>query len=543
MAEAIGWASLPNIPRVMTEFVAGRQDIIQLLGGNWRSRDVRQAVRDRRQSHVRPEGLGSALRAGYNGLPISDAVEANLTALDRPETLAIVTGQQVGLFGGPLYTLYKALHVVLLAQRLSHESSGPVVPVFWMETADADFGEVNRISFPPLQTDPRRAAYTPREMVTGVSISLHRLTEEILQPTESVCDWLKDLPFGQPIAELITQAYAPGREMAGGFRELMNDFLGEMGLVMADARHPAMTALTEGFWQKALERPEKLNHSFIKASHDLAALNMPLQVTLRHDALPVLEIGEDGIRRRILGEPGKWWIGNAGDTFDDEGLQKKVVEGYRNLTPSALLRPLLQDWLLPTWIYVGGPAEVSYHAQVGACYDLLEIPRPLISPRISLTLIERSARRWLERNNWTVADVIGGREILLARSGQAEVLKELFENGAEQLMSWLTRIERAGDETGVNLYEEIDQAGRKISHQWEKLKTTALHRLGEQDKSRVNHADRLLDRIVPDGMLQERHDSPLYYLAKYGRGIINTITNEVDLFTPQHLAIDLVEQN
>jgi len=541
VAETISWASLPNIPRVMNEFVSGRQDVVKLLGGNWRSADVRQSVHDRRLKYPRPAGLGTALLAGYEGLHISSAVEANLRALDRTDTLAIVTGQQVGLFGGPLYTLFKAFHVCLLAQHLAAKTSGAVVPVFWMETADADFGEVNRISFPPFQNEARRAAYTPREMVTGVSISLHRLTDEITEPNETVRQWLRDLPFGTPISELIERAYAPGREMAGAFRELMNDFCGEMGLVMADARHPAVTALTGEFWKRALSQPEKLNRSFIKSSRDLAALNMPLQVTLRADALPVLEIGDDGIRRRILGEPGKWWIGNAGETFNDSALRKMADERYEKLTPSALLRPLLQDWLLPTWIYVGGPAEVSYHAQVGACYDLLEIPRPLISPRMSLTLIERSMRRWLERNNWTVADVIGGREILLASSGQADALKELFENGAEQLKSWLTRIERAGDEAGVNLYEEIDEAGRKINHQWEKLSGNALRKLGEKDRSRVNHADHLLDRIVPDGMLQERHDSPLYFLAKYGKGIFNSIQNEVDLFTPQHLAIDLAE--
>lgn len=539
MAESIGWNTLPNIPRVMTEFANGNRDVFGLLGGDFRDAHVRHAVSERRKSWEIMPGLGDALRAGYNGIEITEKVQRNLDALNKPGTLAVVTGQQIGIFGGPLYTFYKALHTILLAEKLSQNTSGEVVPLFWMETADADFGEVNRIAFPHEERQARRAIYVPRDIVAGKSVSLHELTPEIEDVRREVVAWLENLPHGSEVIELVERAYVPGRLISESFRMLMNDLLGDMGLVMVDARHPAMLSRGNAFWQKILKSPDKLNDPFMIVSREMESIRLPLQVQLRSDALPILVIGEDGVRRRILGKVGEWRIGNEGETLSDSDLMELANAKSESLTPSALLRPLFQDWMLPTWIYVGGPAEVSYHAQIGRAYDYLEMPRPLVAPRMSLTLIDRPARRSLEKHGWTVSDVIGGREILLSRSGKVEALQSVFESGAEHLQSWLKRIESAGDEAGITLYDEIDQAGRKIEHQWNRVKSIALRRVYEFDRSRVHHAEKLLDKIMPDGILQERQTSLLFYQGMLGSELIETISQEVDLFSAKHLAIDI----
>lgn len=539
MAEAINWSSLPNIPRVMNEFVRGQPDVIRLLGGSWREAEAREGVMRRRADWATPSGLATALRKGYDGLYVSPELEKNLSLLEKQETLAIVTGQQIGLFGGPLYTFYKALHVILLAERLSAEVARPVVPVFWMETADADFGEVNRIAFPPLFEGPRRAIYTPVDIVTGKSISCHQLSAEIIPTLEEVVEWMAGLPNGVKLAACLRESYRPGRMMSEAFRRLLNEVFGVRGLVMVDARDEAVASLTRDFWTKALSRPESLNGAFRISSDDLEKLRLPLQVKLRDDALPVLYVDEGGSRKRLVRNGGGWSIGPGTKPLTDSELLALAEDRFASLTPSALLRPLFQDWLLPTWIYVGGPAEVSYHAQVGRCYDILEIPRPLISPRMSVTLVERSARRRLEKQSWTVSDVIGGREILLSKSGKAEALSDLFNSGAEHIQSWIRRIEKAADENGINIYGDLELVEKKMEHQWQKLRGTALHKLSELDRARVGHAEKLLDTFLPDGVLQERHSSWLYFLAQKGDEVIKRIEEEVDLFNPRHLAIDL----
>ncbi len=539
MAEAISWGSLPNIPRIMIDFIARRGDIITLLGGDWRDDAARKSVGERRSHMQRSGGLGAAVRQGYGDSELPPAVERNIEALDQPDTLAVVTGQQVGIFGGPLYTFYKALTAVMLARALQSEAPGAVVPIFWMETSDVDFSEVNRIGFPPRDESSRQVVYTPHKFVSGRSVRFHRLDQGIETVRSAILECLEDLPHRDAVIELIERTYIAGQPIATAFRELMTGLFAEQGLVMVDPLDPVMMTRSRGFWELCLERPDKLNKSFAIASREIESRRLPLQVRLRDDALPILHLDNDGIRRRIFGEPGAWSIGRNGDQFDDDQLREMACAEPGSLTPSALLRPLLQDWLLPTWIYVADAAEVAFQAQIGRCYDLLNIQRPMIAPRIGLTLVERPAQRLLERHGWKVAEVIGGREILLLRAGKTEALEELFDNGSEQLKGWLERIERAAEEAAVNLSLEVDRASRKLTYQWDKIKRVTVKKIAERDRVRVSHAQSLLDLIMPGGMLQERHDNGLYYLAAYGPGLTQAIEAEVDLFNPCHLAIDL----
>lgn len=539
MAEVINWGNLPNIPRILVDFVARRAHVVSLLGGDWRDADTLSIVGERRAKFNRMAGLGDALRAGYGEIEIPDGVERNLDALNRPDTLAIVTGQQVGIFGGPLFTFYKALTTIFLANRLEDETPGRVVPIFWMETADADFGEVNRLGFPAGVNNSHHLVYTPHDIAAGRSVNFHEFTDEIDEVRSAIHQWLEKLPHSEKIFSLIDRSYHAGRRISEGFMELMTGLLGDMGLVMINPMHPAVISRTVDFWDRCLFKPDKLNKSYNITARELAQQHYPLQVRMREDALPILYIDNDGTRRRIRGHPGYWRVSLEGEGLIDRELQALGREHPESLSPSALLRPVMQDWLLPTWIYVAGASEVAYHAQIGRCYDLLNIPRPLVVPRISATIVEPTARRLLDRNGWTVMDVIGGRQILLRSSGKAETLTDLFDSGEGQLEGWLERIERAADEAAVNISLEMDRSGRKLLYQWEKLKRITLNKIAERDKARVDHADRLLKLLMSDGMLQERHDNALYYLAAYGEKLIGAISLEADLFRPQHLVIDM----
>lgn len=541
MAEALSWASVPNIPRIMVEFAAGTPAVMALLGGDWREKAVRRAVADSRLGARRPEGLGSAVRKSLAGVSLPPAVQRNLELLDRPDCLAVVTGQQVGIFGGANYTFFKAWTAVQLADALAAEAPGPVVPVFWMETGDADFAEVNRVNFPQVDTTPRRGVYLPSDLVLGRSLSRHVLSAEIAAVTDAVCGWMKDTPGGGALAEVVRRCYHPGKRLAEAFTELMTTLLGHRGLVMFDPLHPELASRAAGFWEAALERPERLNHTFAVSSSEVQNLHLPLQVKLRPDTLPILHLDEEGFRRRIIKGDGEYWCGKDGPRMTLDQLRREAQQRPGALTPSALLRPLMQDYLLPTWIYVAGPAETSYNAQIGRCYDAMSLPRPLLAPRLSATMVERRERRLLDRHGWTVKDVLGGREIMLAAEGRSQVLKDLFDSGADQLSGWLERIGTVSEEAGVNIGMELDQAGRKLRYQWEKLRRTALNRLIERDRVRADHAQHLIDRLTPDRMLQERHDSPLYYIAHYGGDFQEILASEADLFQTAHMAIDIGE--
>jgi len=244
VSEIINWRNLPNIPHIMVEFIAGNSQVVSLLGGDWRDKDMRAVVGERRLKFNRNTGLGNALRAGYGDIQIPGAVEENLAALNRSDTLAVVTGQQVGILGGPIYTFYKALTAVLLAERLEKEASGRVVPIFWMETSDADFSEINRISFPAGKDASRYQVYAPRGIIPGQSVNFHKLTAEIGEVNRKVAEWLDELPHRDKIVSLIERSYYPGRAISEAFMDLMTGLLGAMGLVMINPLHEAVVART-----------------------------------------------------------------------------------------------------------------------------------------------------------------------------------------------------------------------------------------------------------------------------------------------------------
>lgn len=539
MTEAFPWSSLAGVPRLTSEFFDQHAEIIRLLNGNWLDSETRKSVADRVLSSGRPHDLGKAIRSTYSEMEIPPAVERNLDALDDPDTLAVVTGQQPGLFGGPLYTFYKALSAILISRELERDAPGRVVPIFWIESADADFSEVSRIGFPSPKNHPYRASYTPLDTVAGRSIRYHQLNGEIEPVRKTIIDWMDGLPYQANYAAVLERTCRTGRYLVDCFRELMTALLGDSGLIMIDPLHPALRNIFNVFWEKCLTRPEKINKSFAVASREIESFRLPLQVRLREGVLPIYLIDSDGMRHRLHGSKSNWQIGQKPELYTNDQLLDQIKDESVTFSPGVLLRPLYQDWLLPTWIYVGGPSEIAYHAQIGRAYDSLEIPRPLVTPRISVTLVEASTRRLLNKHGWKVVEVLGGREILLRSSGRSQVLSDLFDKGMEQLKGWLERIDRASDEASLNIAKELEQGGRKLSYQWDKLHRLAVDRLNMRDQVRTNHAEKLLGRLLPDGMLQERHNNVLYYLAYYGERLVQTLETRVDIYKPLHYVIDL----
>jgi bacillithiol biosynthesis cysteine-adding enzyme BshC len=537
---AVELEKLPGIPRVVSELISANPQIIALLGGDWRNPDTLESVAQRRRAFKKTAGLGDLLRQGYRDIYRPDELEKNLDALDDPETLTVVTGQQVGIYGGPLYTWYKALTAILLAKHLEHEFGKRVVPVFWMETADADFDEVNKLGFPARVDQSHHVVYSPIDAIVGKSVNYYRLSQEINYITKDIIEWLQELPFGAKLAALITNTYRSGRRISDAFLEMMTGLFGEMGLVMINPLFPSLTEATAAFWELCLERIEKLNRAFILSSRELSDLGIPLQVRMRDDVLPIWFINDAGMRHRVNGSDDNWRFGyDENESITNEMLKSIACEKPLSLAPSVLLRPLLQDWLLPTWVYVGGPSEIAYHAQIGRCYDFLSIPRPLIAPRISATIVEPAANRLLERQAWSATDVLGGREILLRSAGYNTSFDDLFDKGSEQINGWLTRLTRAVEETAINMDMEIELAGKKIMYQWNRMKSTASGKIAEKDRVRTAHADKLLEMLTPEGMLQERHDNFLYYLGLNGNGFADIISEQADLFKPKHHIIFL----
>lgn len=341
----------------------------------------------------------------------SPARDRSIAAL-REGAAAVVTGQQVGLFLGPLYTLYKAASAVRIARALAQETGRPVVPVFWLQTEDHDLPEIASCTVASaggglldlgLPADSGRISIAHRTLPSDVGGLLATLRAE-----------LRDLPHVEEEAALLERHYRPGAGWGEAFAGVLAELFAGDGLVLVDPRTPTLAAAGRPIHARALEEAKPLARALGDRCEALRSAGFPVAVHVREGA-PLSFFHPDGIegpRHRLDEELAE--VGGAGRHRLEDLLGILDREPLRFST-SALLRPLLQDTLLPTAAYVGGPGELAYFAQLSPLYAAFGVPMPLVAHRSRFVIVEPRARRLLRRLGLQPADAARSEEELLSR--------------------------------------------------------------------------------------------------------------------------------
>lgn len=460
--------------------------------------------------------------AGAPRREVADALrDANPggAALDRlaePGTVAVVTGQQAGLFGGPAYTLYKALTAVHVARCLE-EAGQPAVPVFWVASEDHDLEEVSHAHVFDTRVRPVRL-----DVAAGEGRGRPVGTVAIEQPpVRELAGALQGFLHADEVRALVEDAYRPGRTFSESFQTLMRALLRPYGMVFVDPLAPRLRRLAAPFLAKAWGQREALGEAVAARRRELEQEGFHAQVEVA-DGAGLFFVLEGGIRRRA----------GASATVDDPA----------QWSPNALLRPVMQDWLLPTAVYVGGAAEVAYFAQSEALYARLLGRMPAVLPRAAFTLIDERTRRLMERFDISLADCLRGEEAVLERVAQRLTprrLQDRMEETAAEIASRLEGLRVELEEFDPTLGEAMKRSAAKIAYQLEKMQRKAARaalKKSAEAEEQARHAFRLAS---PARQLQERHYSFLPFLAKYGLRIVDEILNEIEARQPAHKVLAL----
>lgn len=464
--------------------------------------------------------LEAAREADSGGAPRAEVAEAlrganagsdALETLAKPGVVAVVTGQQAGLFGGPAYTLYKALTAIHVARRLG-AAGQPAVPVFWIASEDHDLDEVShahvfdtRLRTVRLDVDESASRGRP---VGGIAIQS--------PPLGALTTALEGFLHGRETAALVSECYRPGRTFAEAFRALLAALLRPYGVVFVDPLEPRLRRLAAPLLEKAWSLREELGEAVAARRAELEEAGFHAQVDVQDGAGLFLAL-EDGIRRKVgsraaVGDPAQW-------------------------SPNALLRPVMQDWLLPTAVYVGGPAEVAYFAQSAALYEKLLGRMPAVLPRAAFTLVDGRTRRLMKRFGVTLDDFLRGEEALVeavaARLSPAELEREF--SGAEATIgSALGRLGAALAGFDPTLGKAMERSRARIGWQLEKMRRktarAALRKQAETEQQ-ARHAFRL---VSPERKLQERYYSFVAFLAQHGTGLLEQLLSATDALRPSH---------
>ena len=448
-----------------------------------------------------------------------------LELLAREGTVAVVTGQQVGLFSGPCYTIYKALTAARLARRLT-DSGIPAVPVFWLATEDHDFAEVNHCWV-------FNAANQPVKLEVGALDGDQRPVGGIVierAPIEELRSAIGGLPFGEEIAKLVEDAYAPGRTLGEAFAAILRQVLSSQGLLFFDPMHPASRRLAAPVLAKAVQSGPELSQDILARNQELTAAGYHVQVHFEAQTSLVFLL-ENG-RRLALRRDGREYAAD-GRRFSAEDLAARAVD----LSPNALLRPVVQDSMLPTVAYVGGPAELAYLAQSQVIYRRLSERIPVAVSRQGATLIDARSAKLMDRYGLRLPDFFAG-----AHAVREKIARKLVPANLERTIGE-TRVEAGGllNKLGAaladfdpTLEDAFARSRRKMEYQLAKIERKAAREALRRDQRTSLDADALCGLLFPEKHLQERLYSIVPFLARHGTDLIGNLAEGLPLECPDH---------
>jgi len=469
--------------------------------------------------------------------------QRNIARLRSPASVAVVSGQQVGLFTGPLYTIYKALSAVKLAGCLTQRGT-EAVPVFWMATEDHDWEEVRAAEF--TACDGRLAS-------TDVPDALHRngspvgavtLDETANMAVQRLLDLLPTTEFLPDLEMLLRDAYRPGRTYGEAFARLLTALVSRHGLILLDPLDARLKRLAAPLYAEAARRAPDISAAVEARSRQLDTEGYHAQVHASPDAFPLF-IHLDGSRRALTrNAEGRYQAKGAKDdeSYTAEELSELAARDPERFSPNVTLRAVVQDYLLPTIAYFGGAAEIAYFAQTAEVYRLLDRPATPILHRASLTLVERRTGRTLERYGLHLADFFPGLDAVIAR-----VVEEHL--GAEQAQAFDRAGASVGDalaELGANLRrfdptlaDALAHGTQKIEHQLAGLRTRFHRAQMARDRAAHRQLERAYAALYPEKTLQERHLNITSLLARHGRYCLDWIYDAIDLGSVEHQIVYL----
>ncbi|HMG22967.1 MAG TPA: bacillithiol biosynthesis cysteine-adding enzyme BshC [Kofleriaceae bacterium] len=472
----------------------------------------------------------------------SPARDAHLEALGRGAA-AVVTGQQVGLFLGPLYTLYKAASAVVLARALAERTGAPVVPVFWLQTEDHDLPEIASVAVPG-RTGPTALA-VPVDAANRIAIAHCALPPEIDGCLDALTDALAD---GRPITQTgadhvarLRRHYRPGAAWADAFAGVLGELFAPEGLVMIDPREPALARAVAPVHARALADAAPIAAALIANDAELVGAGFKPAVHVRPGA-PLAFFHPDGAHGpRVRLEPAP---GGDPDRFVECGrpqihsrdeLAAALAADPMRFSTSALLRPIVQDTLLPTAAYVGGPAEVAYFAQLPPVYRAFDRALPLVVPRARFRIVDERARRLLDRLGLAVGDAERPEAELLARlrgpgaGGGADVSARLLAPFTAAHGELAAKLGDAGPEIARALARTRGTVERALGKLAAKLERAALY----QDAALVDAVRRLRALLAPGGAPQERVHGLAGFAARApDRAIVERVLATIDPSDP-----------
>ncbi|MCX7877939.1 MAG: bacillithiol biosynthesis cysteine-adding enzyme BshC [Ignavibacteria bacterium] len=467
----------------------------------------------------------------------------NIEKLKRENTFAVVAGQQTAIYTGPLYTILKSITAIKLAKELSSKFKDYCfVPVFWMESEDHDFEEASHVYVINKENDLVRIGYEiiqdvehKRNLKPVGSIILGEVINSINQQLKSA---LLETEFRDKIINIISGIYREDTDFKTAFARLMNEILKSGGLIFIDPSDPEIKKLLTPVFEKELRTHPQVCEKVISVSDDIEKV-YDLQVKPKVINLYYIHNGN-----RLLIEPreeGKFALRNSKKRFEAGELEKSLEENPELFSPNVILRPICQDYLLPTVSYVGGPAEISYLAQLKKVYQHYNITMPVIFPRASVTILENKISKFMDRFGLKFEDIFH-REFLISKV--VEKISEIkiddeISKYQDEINKIFYDIKNITNEIDKTLVKSAENLKEKFIASLDYFRQKLINAQARKSEITTLQIDKVCNNIFPNDNLQERVLNIFYFINKYDTTFVNRLFDEIQIHNFNHQVIEM----
>ena len=490
------------------------------------------AARVRQRNRARPEIVATlAAQQRQRGAPAeSQAAAAQLAA---PAALAVVTGQQAGTFGGPLFTILKSITAIRLARQAQRDLDVPVVPIFWVDAEDHDWEEIASATILDAQHQPRTITLPPPDGAGERPVAALTLDDRVGGTLAELESALPQTDFTSWVLEALRATYRPGIGVADAFAGWLERVLGPYGLVVFDSSDRAVKPLLRDLFQRELSAPGRTAALAASAGDALKARGHAPQVVPQTDSVALFRL--DGARKPIRVNGDGFAAGDL--TFSRDALTREAASDPQYFSPNVLLRPLAQDTLFPTICYVAGPSELAYLGQLGEVYQHFDLPMPLIHPRATATLVDSATARFLQKYDVPFEDLQPRDESALNRLLQTQLppaVDAALNDVEEAITRSMERAVAAVSTVDPTLAGAAKTTAGKMEHELRALRGKLIQAAKRRDETLRRQFIRAQAQTFPDGHPQERTISAIYFLNLYGPALIDRLMEELPLDLGQH---------
>jgi bacillithiol synthase len=529
----------PWIRRLAADYADTFDPLAPFFAGNPAAPAAWTAAIARAQAHPRRHAAVSSLlveqqrRRGAPGAAIAAAER-----LADPRAVAILTGQQAGLFGGPLFTLLKALTAIRLADRVAREHQVPAIAVFWIDAEDHDWEEVRACSVLDANLERRTISLGKPDGAGDRPVASVHLDGSAAAAVDTLAELLAPTEFTEALLASVRGVYAPGAGMADAFGRWLEMVMGDLGLVVYDASDPAAKPIAADLFVRELEHPGDTARLAADMGQLLRERGYHAQVAPQDASVALFHL--DGGRRPIRTHEGQFIIGDT--SVGRHALITRAREQPASFSPNVLLRPVVQDTLFPTVAYVPGPNELAYLAQLKPVYERFGVPMPLFFPRATATLIDSAGMRFLNRYPVPFEALQPDDEALLNHLLESHLpssVEQAFQDAVASIDGRMMALIEAVPAIDPTLQGAARSTLGRMQHDLQTLHSKIIHAAKRHDETLRRQFRRTRAQVFPGGAPQERSVGFIYFLNRYGPALVTRLLEELPLDLGRHWVLTI----